>query len=71
MRDEHTPTLQEIAADRDWWSADSGARYRELAGWLREVAGRRRLPNPQKELLGLAQRYEYRAGHLDRRRRSR
>lgn len=31
MLDEHTPTLQEIAADRDWWSERAGAHYRELA----------------------------------------
>jgi hypothetical protein len=25
MMDEHTPTLQQIPADRDWWSADAGS----------------------------------------------
>ena len=31
MSDEHTPTLQNIAADRDWWSVDAGRHYHELA----------------------------------------
>jgi hypothetical protein len=31
MTEKHTPTLQDIAADRDWWSADAGKHYRELA----------------------------------------
>jgi hypothetical protein len=39
MPDEHTPTLQNIAADRDWWLKDAGAHYRDLAAWLRETAG--------------------------------
>jgi hypothetical protein len=69
MTDEYTPTMQDIAADRDWWR-DSGAHYRELAMWLREVAARCRLPNPQQELLGLARRYERRAAHAERRSRS-
>ena len=25
MTDENTPTLQDIAADRDWWSQEAGA----------------------------------------------
>ena len=66
MSDEHSPELQRISADRDWWLADSGAHYRELAAWLRDVAGRCRLPNPQRELLNLARRYERRAEHLER-----
>jgi hypothetical protein len=53
--------------DRDWWQLDGGEHYRELAAWLREVAGKCRLPNPQHELLILAKRYERRADHLDRR----
>jgi hypothetical protein len=32
----YTPTLQQIAADRDWWQLDDGAHYKELATWLRE-----------------------------------
>ena len=60
-------TLQNIAADRDWWLRDSGAHYGELATWLREVACKCRLPNPQRELLRLARTYERRAVHLDRR----
>jgi hypothetical protein len=63
--------LQDIAADRDWWLRDSGAHYRELATWLREVAGKCRLHNPQRELLSLARPYERRADHLDRRARRR
>jgi hypothetical protein len=40
MSQEHMPTLQNIAADRDWWSADAGEHYRELAHWLRGVAAK-------------------------------
>jgi hypothetical protein len=54
MTNEHTPTLQQIAADRDWWSADAGRHYRELAHWLRGIAAKCRLPYTQKELLDLA-----------------
>jgi hypothetical protein len=39
--------------DRDWWQL-GGTHYRELAGRLREVAGKCRLPNMQRELLDLA-----------------
>jgi hypothetical protein len=53
--------------DRDWWQLDGGAHYRELAAWLREIAGKCHLPNPQRELLSLAERYDCRANHLDRR----
>jgi hypothetical protein len=67
MSNELPPTLRDITADRDWWLTDSGAHYRELAGWLREVATRCRLANPQKELLRLAKQYESRAKHLERR----
>jgi hypothetical protein len=55
-----------MSDDRDWWQLD-GAHYRELAAWLREVACKCRLPNPQQELLTLAKRYERRAEYLDRR----
>jgi hypothetical protein len=71
MPDERQPTLQDIAPDRDWWLRDSGAHYRELAAWLREVAGKCRLPNPQHELLALARRYERIAAQLERKRTSR
>jgi hypothetical protein len=67
MTDEHTPTLQDIPADGDWWLRESGAHYRELAGWLRGIAAKCRLPNPQQELLKLARRYEGRAEHFERR----
>jgi hypothetical protein len=53
--------------DRNWWGSDNGAHYRELAAWLREIAGKCRLPNPQQELLTLARRYERRAQYLERR----
>jgi hypothetical protein len=36
--------------DRDWWQLDGGEHYRELAAWLREIAGTCRLPDPQREL---------------------
>ena len=52
--------------DRDCWQLD-GKHYRELATWLRDVARNCRMPNPQRELLNLALRYERRADHLDRR----
>jgi len=64
MSAEDTRTLN---ADRDYWLLDGGDHYRELAEWLREVAVRCRLPNPQRELLDLARRYEHRADHLQRR----
>jgi len=66
MTDEYTPTLQKTA-DRDWWSADAGKHYRELAHWLRGVAAKCRLPYTQKELLKLAKRYDTRADRLSRR----
>jgi hypothetical protein len=53
LPDEHAPTLQQIAADRDWWLHSAGAHYRDLAVLLRETAGKCRLPIPQKELLNL------------------
>ena len=67
MMDEHTPTLQQIAADRDRWSADAGEHYRELAHWLRGIAAKCRLPYTQKELLDLAWRYDTRADLVGRR----
>ena len=35
MSDERPSTLQQIAADRDWWLRDAGGHYRELVEWLR------------------------------------
>ena len=67
MSDEHTPTLQNIGADRDWWSADAGRHYHELAHWLRGIAAKCRLPYSQRELLDLARRYDARADRLSRR----
>jgi hypothetical protein len=40
--------------------------YRDLAKRLREMARKCTLPNPQQELLDLAQRYEGRANDMDR-----
>jgi hypothetical protein len=61
MSDEHTPTLQFAIA----WLRDSSAHYREIAHRLRGIAAGCRLPNPQRELLDLAGRYERRADHFD------
>ena len=58
MSEEHTPTLQDIAADRDRWRGDAGQHYRELAHWLRGIAAKCRLPYTQRELLDLARRYD-------------
>ena len=66
MSDEHTPTLQNLAADRDWWSADAGRHYHELAHWLRGIAAKCRLPYSQRELQDLARRYDARADRLSR-----
>jgi hypothetical protein len=48
MTENHTPTLQGIAADRDWWSAHAGKHYRELAHRLCGIADKCRLPYTQK-----------------------
>jgi hypothetical protein len=66
MSDEHTLTLQQAAADRDWWSAHAGKHYRELAHRLRGIAASCRLPYTQKELLDLARRYETTADRIGR-----
>jgi hypothetical protein len=66
MPDENTPTLQDIAADPDWWNSTS-THYRELADWLREIANKCRLPNAQHGLLKLARTYERRAEKMERR----
>jgi hypothetical protein len=65
MSEMHTPTLQDITAGEDLWQPGDGTHYRELALWLRDVARRCRLPNPQRELLALAGRYERRANYMD------
>jgi hypothetical protein len=64
MSDEHTPTLQDIAADRNRWSADAGKHYRELAHSLRGIAAKCRLPCTQKDLLKLARRYDNTADRI-------
>ena len=66
MTEKHTLTLQNIAADRDWWSADAGKHYRELAHRLRGIAAQCRLPYTQKELLDLARQYDTRADRIGR-----
>ena len=53
-----------MTGDRFWWQ--EGMQYRDLAKRLREMARRCTLPNPQQELLDLAQRYEGRANDMDR-----
>jgi len=65
MTSEHSPTLQDIAADQDCWYQNAGAHYREVAHWLRGVAAKCRLPSTQRELLSLASRYERRAGRFE------
>ena len=66
MSDEHAPTLQQIAPDRDWWSQEAREHHRELANWLRGIAAKCRLPYTQKELLDLARRYDNRADRISR-----
>jgi hypothetical protein len=67
MSDEYTPALQHAAADRERWSQHAGKHYRDLAHRLRGIAAKCRLPNPQRELLRLAGRYNRQADHFDRR----
>jgi hypothetical protein len=67
MTNENTLTLQDLSADREWWSQDAGAHHRELADWLRGLAAKCRLPYPQQEILKLARTYERRAAHLENR----
>jgi hypothetical protein len=42
MTDDHAPTLQDIAADQDWWLRDGATHYRELA------RDRRKMPPPNR-----------------------
>jgi hypothetical protein len=44
----------------------SGSNYRELAGQIRRVAQLARFPFARKELIRLAESFEYRARHLGR-----
>ena len=53
-----------MTGDRFWWQ--EGMQYRDLAKRLREMARRCTHPNPQQELLDLAQRYESRANDMHR-----
>jgi hypothetical protein len=52
-----------MTGDRIW--RQEGTHYRDLATWLRDIARKCHLPNPQQELLDLARRYERRADHMD------
>jgi hypothetical protein len=65
MPNETYPTLQDIAADRDWWNQEAGAHYRELAEWLHVIARSCRLPYSRLELTRLARRYDLRADQLE------
>lgn len=60
MTEKDTPRLRD-GSSADHWLRDSGMHYRELAEWLRDIAHKCRLPNPQRELLVLAKRYDLRA----------
>jgi hypothetical protein len=60
MTEKDTPRLQN-SSSADHWLRDSGMHYRELAEWLRDIARKCLLPNPQRELLVLAKRYDLRA----------
>jgi hypothetical protein len=64
MADQHTPTLQGIAADRDLWLRDAGEHYRELARCHRGVAAKCRLQYTRFEIVRLAQQYERRAEYV-------
>jgi hypothetical protein len=59
--------IADIAADRDWWSANAGKHYHELAHRLRDIAAKWRLPYTHKVLLDLARRYDTRADRIGRR----
>ena len=52
-------------SDPEWYFA-ADAPYRDLSACLKEVASRCRLPNPQRELLTLARKYERLAARLAR-----
>jgi hypothetical protein len=45
----------------------TGEDYRQLAGKIREIAGKTRLPVARRELIRLAASYDRRGDHLDRR----
>jgi hypothetical protein len=44
----------------------TGEDYRDLAGKIREIAGKTRLPVARRELVRLAASYDRRGDHLDR-----
>ena len=53
MRDPADDPEHRMAWSDPEWYFSAGAHYSDLSAWLREVAGRCRLPNPQWELLTL------------------
>jgi hypothetical protein len=57
-RDDHTLPLQEIVVDRDQWSTEAAAHYRQLAQQLRGIAATCQLPHARRELAALARRYD-------------
>jgi hypothetical protein len=64
MPDQNTLTLQQVAAETNRWQREAGSHYCEIAAWLRQVAAKCRLPNPQRELLNLAKRYDRMSKYL-------
>jgi hypothetical protein len=58
------PYLRRMTGDRVW--RQEGKDYRDLARRLREIASKCCLPNPQREFLGFAQRYQRGADQMDR-----
>ena len=66
MSDEYQQNSRYIEQERQRFAATAGPHYRKLAGTLRALALECRLPNPQRELLSLARRYDRTAAHLDR-----
>ena len=66
MPNEHAPALQDLTVNRNCRSQHDQKQYRQVAHWLRGVAVKCRLPDPQRELLDIATRYDRRAEHFDR-----
>jgi hypothetical protein len=64
MPDENTLTLRALPQTEIGGQPMPALIIESLAGWLREVMGRCRLPHPQEKLLRVVQRHEYRAGYL-------
>lgn len=66
MSNEYQQNSRYIEQERQRFAATAGPHYRKLAGTLRVLALECRLPNPQRELLSLARRYDRMAEHLNR-----